>query len=579
MNKTKIIATLGPASQAEEQIIELIEAGMDIARINLSHGERSNHEALIRAVENARSKVGSGTAILLDTRGPEIRVGNLESGISLVEGQFLTLCCQEIAGTYERIGVNYCGLAEDVVPGDKIFLDDGKITLQVENVTLEGIHTRVLNSGNLSSRKRVSLPGIKLNLPSLSRKDEEDIRFGIEAGVDFIAASFVRSADDVWAVRRIIEEMDGFQAIIAKIENRQGIDKLDEIIEAADGLMVARGDLGVEVAAEEVPVIQKQIIKKANHYGKPVITATQMLESMISSPSPTRAEASDITNAIFDGTDAIMLSAETAVGQYPLEAVRFMARCAVISESSLDYEAILTTGLQRNRGTIADAISYASCASASDLKAKAILTATTSGSTARMVARYRPEAPIIAVGNNTQSLRKLQLVRGVIPLFHSPGMGVDNHLDNALISAIQEGLVKNGDLVVITAGLPLMTSGTTNFLKIVTVADSCYIGQGIGHTAISGTIRIIKKKEDWKNLPEDVIIVVHETDHTMLDKLLLVKGIIAEQPGLTSHAAIVGRELKIPVVCGVKDAMKSFQNDQLVNIDANTGQVCHGQRS
>ncbi len=355
--------------------------------------------------------------------------------------------------------------------GCKVLLDDGKLLLEVLAINGDEVTTQVLAGGHLSSRKRVALPGLAVGLPSLSEEDEADIAFGVKQEVDFIAASFVRHADDVWAVRRIIEACGGHQAIIAKIENRQGVENITEILEAAEGLMVARGDLGVELPAEEVPIIQKRLIRAANLVGKPVITATQMLESMITSPTPTRAEASDVTNAIFDGTDAVMLSAETAVGQNPLEAIRFLTRCACIAEASLDYEGILAAGLRHRRAVVTDAISYASCATAADLQAAAIIATTSSGSTARMVARYRPKAPIIAVSSNITTIRQLQLVSGVIPLLSAPASTMDEQLNKSIYAATQVHLVKNGDLVVITAGLPIQTMGTTNMLKVHFVAD------------------------------------------------------------------------------------------------------------
>lgn len=341
MNKTKIIATLGPGTATEERIVELIRAGMNVARINLSHGDRASHSHFIDLVKKARRVTGTDTAILLDTRGPEIRVSDLPQPLDLQTGAQLTITADHASFSDDRIGVNYPGLAGDVQPGTRILLDDGKLALEVEKIENGDVLTRILAGGKLASRKRVSLPDCAVNLPSLTEEDADDIAFGARQEVDFIATSFVRKADDVWAVRKILEENGGRQAIIAKIENRQGVENLEEILEAAEGLMVARGDLGVEMPAEEVPVIQKRIIRAANLVGKPVITATQMLESMIVSPTPTRAEASDVTNAIFDGTDAVMLSAETAVGACALEALRFLARCAAISEASLDYESIL----------------------------------------------------------------------------------------------------------------------------------------------------------------------------------------------------------------------------------------------
>ena len=469
-NKTKIVATLGPSCKSESSIFELIRAGMDVVRINLSHGDRQAHTNKIANVKKARERAQRTTAILLDTRGPEIRVGDLGKGSYLSGGDTIVLSSDVEAA--DCIPVNYDQLADDVSIGDIILLDDGKMKLEVTAIDGLQVSTEVLVGGMLNSRKRVSLPDIEVNLPSLSDKDRADIIFGVEQEVDFFAASFVRKPEDVENVRQVIKESGGHQAIIAKIENRQGVNNLTEILEAADGLMVARGDLGVEMPAEEVPIIQKKIIKAANIAGKPVITATQMLESMISSPTPTRAEASDVTNSIFDGTDAVMLSGETAVGSYPLEAVQFLAKTARISEEALDYETILADGLRYRRPVITDAISYASCATAADLSAAAIITSTTSGSTARRVARYRPHTPIIAFSPVSATLRLMQLVRGVIPRPCSRASSLDEQIDDIIRRALQDKLIEVGERVVITAGLPLHTKGTTNTLKVLQIDES-----------------------------------------------------------------------------------------------------------
>lgn len=579
MNKTKIVATLGPVSQSVGQISELIRAGMNVARINLSHGNAESYQALIDNVKAAREQENTDTAILLDTRGPEIRVKGLGQPIFLDVGQELLIAADSKHLSELRICTNYPNLVNDITIGTDILLDDGKLKLKVTGIEDDEIITTVTVGGQLSDRKRVAVPGMIINLPSLSSKDEEDIAFGVEHDVDFIAASFVRQESDVWAVRKIIEENGGDQSIIAKIENRQGVDNLEEILSAADGVMVARGDLGVEVPAEEVPIIQKAMIKAANAIGKPVITATQMLESMIHAPSPTRAEASDVANAIYDGTDAVMLSGETAVGEFPIDAVEFLVRCATVSEQSLNYEAILANGLNHRRPTITDSISYASCAAAADLSAAAIITATTSGSTARMVARYRPQAPVIAISPSPSTMRRLQLIRGVTPLLCNFGSSMDEQLDRAIHAATQANLIQNGDLVIITAGMPLGASGTTNMLKVHTVADICVTGQGIGARQAMGAIRIIESESDWDNLPENAIIVLTATDETMLDKLSNVSGIITEAAGLTSHAAIVGRELGIPVICNIQSALMLFENDQEVTIDGTNGHICYGKSS
>ncbi|SDP65822.1 pyruvate kinase [Desulforhopalus singaporensis] len=576
MTKTKIIATLGPSTGSVDSLVALIEAGMNVARINLSHGDRQSHRNAIDQVKQARKAAGSHTAILLDTRGPEIRVGDLAQPLEISAGQTLVITTDQDSCGADRIGVNYPGLASDVAVGTTILLDDGKLRLQVVDIRDDDVISRVMVGGVLTRRKRVSIPDTIVKLPSLSDKDKSDIAFGVVQGVDFIAASFVRKADDIWAVREIIEDNGGNQAIIAKIENRQGVDNLDEILEAAEGLMVARGDLGVELPAEEVPVLQKKIIQACNRSGKPVITATQMLESMVTSPSPTRAEASDVTNAIFDGTDAVMLSAETAVGKYPVQAIEFLARCANISEASLDYETILATGLKNRRKTITDAISYACCRTAADLGARAIITCTTSGSTARMVARHRPEAPIIAVSPNMENLRQLQVVRGVITLHGAAASTMDQQLDLACNIAREKGFIHHKDLVVISAGMPIGTTGTTNMLKVRQMADICFTGQGCGGGVAEGRIHIISSHMDLKTIPEGAIAVVSGTDDDILDHIRKIRGIIAETPGLTTHAAIIGREHNIPVICNVRDARTLLANGQTVTIDGNSGRISYG---
>lgn len=580
MNKTKIVATLGPATTSENKIIELINAGMNVARINLSHGDPASHTRCIELVKKARLATKSYTAILLDTRGPEIRVGDLAEPIFLVKGNSLTIASNSTNCSTGRICVNYPGLADDVAVGNRILLDDGKLIIRVDAIKGGDVITTVLAGGKLTSRKRVSLPDSEVKLPSLSEKDIADIALGVQHNIDFIAASFVRNAEDVRAVKKIIKDNGGHQDIIAKIENRQGVENLEEILDAADGLMVARGDLGVEMPAEEVPVIQKKIIHAANKAGKPVITATQMLESMITSPTPTRAEASDVSNAIFDGTDAVMLSAETAVGAYPVEAIQFLVRCAIISEAALDYSAILAAGVRHKRRTVTDAISYACCATAADLGAAAIITCTTSGSTARMVARHRPKAPIIAVSPNSNSLKKLQLIRGVTTLLSEPVSTMDEQIDHSTKVAQQHsGLIQNGDLVVITAGMPIGTTGTTNMLKVRTVANVSLNGQFGAAGQAEGKVRTIHSKEDWKDLPEFPIIVVKETDDSMRPHISKISGIITEQHGPATHSCRLGQEFGIPVICNVVDACQILKNDQTISVDGDTGRISFGSSS
>lgn len=479
MLRTKIICTLGPSSQDKETITRLIQAGMNIARVNLSHGDYEEHSKKIVALREACSELNTNVALLLDTKGPEIRLGNFKGGKAVLEtGQDFTLTTAPVIGDREQAFVNYEKLAKTVVPGDKILLSDGLIELCVKEVIGEKAVCRVVNGGVLTDRQGVNIPGKSLDLPALSKKDIEDIIFGINMGIDFVAASFVRKASDVKDIRKVLNSNGGEEVhIIAKIENGEGVQNIDEIINAADGIMVARGDLGVEIPVQEIPLVQKKIIAKCNAAGKPVVTATQMLDSMIRNPRPTRAEVTDVANAIFDGTDAIMLSGETASGKYPVEAVRMMASIAQKADNALVEKAKHRT--QNPRPMIAksvtDAISHATCSIAAEIKAAAIITSTKSGYTARAVAKYRPTAPIIAVTFREKTLRTLQIVYGVIPVLARETSSTDEMFSEAVRSALNTGIVKNGDMVVITAGVPINVTGTTNLIRVHEVENDIII--------------------------------------------------------------------------------------------------------
>jgi len=574
MIKTKIIATLGPASQSVEQIYKLILAGVDVFRINLSHGDHNSQSDVIMAVKDARKQADRETAILLDTRGPEIRTSEIEGGtVFLDQGQTFFLTTDSVVASSDRIGVNYFGIADDLNVGDNILLDDGKLALRVLSLHGNDIRTEVVTGGYLGEHKRVSLPGVKVNLPPLMDKDVADIHFGSEMGVDFIAASFIRKAEDVLEVRRVIEEVGGAQQIISKIENQEALDNLEEILDLSDGLMVARGDLGVELQPEKVPVIQKEIIQLANRQGKPVITATQMLESMITNPRPTRAEASDVTNAIFDGTDAVMLSAETATGEYPLEAVRFLVKNAEISEAVLPYDKLLSAGARYSTQTVSNSICYAACAIAGDLKAHAILVATESGQTARMVARHRPRPLIIATSPEAMVRRQMQLLWGVRPLEVQDEDSVNKLFDDAIARSLENDLMQYGDTIVIIAGIPFKISGSTNMLKIHEVGDINLHGQGIGKETLTAEISVVDEYTSLDEFKAGNILVTYDTDNSMLESMSGAAGIITEQPGLTSHAAIVGREKGIPVIVGVKDATRKLISGQLIIMNCQHGQI------
>ncbi|WP_334075878.1 MULTISPECIES: pyruvate kinase [Paenibacillus] len=468
MRKTKIVCTIGPSSESLDNTKKLIMAGMNVARLNFSHGDFEEHGNRIKTIRQASEELGKSIAILLDTKGPEIRTGKLkEEPIELVQDEFITLTTEEILGDKDRISITYQELPGDVEVGSTILIDDGLIGLTVVDIQGTEIKCRIVNGGTIKSKKGVNVPGVNISLPGITEKDANDIIFGIEQGIDFIAASFVRKASDVLEIRQLLESHNATHIqIISKIENQQGVDNLDEILEVSDGLMVARGDLGVEIPAEDVPLVQKRMIEKCNRVGKPVITATQMLDSMQRNPRPTRAEASDVANAIFDGTDAIMLSGETAAGKYPVESVLTMSRIAEKAESALEYREMFIKQSNAQQTTVTEAISQAVANSALDLNAKAIITSTETGYTARMVSKYRPKAPIIAVTTEDQTLRRLALNWGVTPVKGQLATSTDEMFDNAMKGGLDSGLVKEGDLVVITAGIPLGRSGSTNLVKI-----------------------------------------------------------------------------------------------------------------
>ena len=430
IKKTKIVCTLGPVSENEETLRELIKNGLNVCRLNFSHGSHEEHKGRMDLVKKLREELNMPTAILLDTKGPEIRTGKFDAPeVLLEEGQTFTITMKDVMGNKEMCTVSYKGLANDVKPGDTILIDDGLVGLTVKEVNGDDIVCEVQNSGIVKNHKGVNVPGVKVNLPAITEKDRSDIEFGIEQGIDFIAASFVRKVSDVLAIREILEENNATHIkIISKIENQEGVDNLDEIIEVSDGIMVARGDLGVEIPTEEIPVVQKLMIKKCNEAGKPVITATQMLDSMIRNPRPTRAEVTDVANAIYDGTDAIMLSGETAAGKYPVEAVKTMATIAKRAEETMRNR---RTKINKSKN-VTDAISYATCTTAMDLDAKAILSSTASGHTARMVSKFRPDCPIIATTSDESVRRQLSLTWGVLPVMRNKSANTDQVIVNSI---------------------------------------------------------------------------------------------------------------------------------------------------
>lgn len=576
MRKTKIVCTIGPASESLEMLKQLIEAGMNVARLNFSHGDYEEHGNRIKNIRQASKELGKTVAILLDTKGPEIRIGKLkEEPIELVQDEYLTLTTEEIIGDKDRIHVTYKDLPKDVQVGSTILIDDGLIELSVVEISDTEIKCRIVNGGQIKGRKGVNVPGVKISLPGITEKDAADIKFGIEQGVDFIAASFVRKASDVLEIRELLEKHNGSHIqIISKIENQEGVDNLDEIIEVSDGLMVARGDLGVEIPAEEVPIVQKKMIEKCNIAGKPVITATQMLDSMQRNPRPTRAEASDVANAIFDGTDAIMLSGETAAGKYPVEAVRTMARIAESTEAALPYSEMFKRQSKAQEVSITESISQSVAKSAYDLKADAIITATESGYTARMVSKYRPKAPIIAVTPNEEVLRRMCLYWGVLPVLGVHAPSTDVMFEMAVDSALKTKMVKPGDLVVITAGVPVGRSGTTNLIKIHHIGEIVAKGQGIGSQIATGKVVIANNpQEALEKTTAGSVLVCPGTDKDYMPAFEKAAAVITETGGITSHAAIVGLSLGKPVIVGVENALNLLQDGVEVTVYAELGVV------
>lgn len=581
MRKTKIVCTLGPATNDVEMMKQLIQNGMDAARINFSHGTYETHAETIAKLKQAREELNAPIPLILDTKGPEIRVKTFkEDKVRLEEDATFTLTTREVEGDVNIVSVTYADLPKDVHRGSRILIDDGLIELKVEDITETDVVCKVVNGGVVKSRKGVNLPGVEVNLPSLMEKDIEDLKFGVENGFDIVAASFIRSAEDVLKIRRVLEENGGGQMhIISKIENQQGVENIDKILEASDGIMVARGDLGVEIPPEEVPLVQKILIAKANRIGKPVITATQMLESMVHSPRPTRAEANDVANAIFDGSDAIMLSGETAAGAYPLEAVATMARIALKAESAVDYAAKLANTTEPARVNITNAISMAACATAAELKTAAITTVTKSGFTARMISRYRPACPLIASTSDETVWRQMNLIWGCKPMLYTGELPRGGVFDTALEIAVKSGLLKNGDTVVSALGMPLGFSGATNTLRVDIVGDVLCKGKGVGTKRATGTARVITARDGVeRTFHQGDILVTTATDSSFMPYIRKAAAIVVGplDQNVNSHAEVAGMALDIPViVCNAK-VVDFIPAHSLITVDAKKGFVYKG---
>lgn len=584
MRKTKIVCTIGPASESIETLKQLFRNGMDVARLNFSHGTYEEHKMRIENIRKVAAELNKTVAILLDTQGPEIRTRTFKDGeAKLNRGDIVYISMKDIEGTAERFAVTYEGLIDDVQVGTSISLDDGLIELEVVAIDHERqeVKTRVVNSGIIKNRKGVNIPNVHVNLPALTEKDKNDILFGIEQDVDFIAASFVREHTDVLTMRKMLDENNGEHIqIISKIENQEGVDNFDKILEASYGIMIARGDLGVEIPAEEVPLVQKDLIHRCNLAGKPVITATQMLDSMQWDPRPTRAEASDVANAILDGTDAIMLSGETAAGDFPVEAVKMMNVIALKTETALDHEQLLKNRTKSISITITDAISQSVTYTAANLGVSAIITPTQSGHSARMISKYRPKAPIIAVTFTKSVFRRLSLVWGVHPVLSKQAHTTDELLDVAVNKGLETKLFKRGCKVIITAGVPVGVSGTTNLMKVHVIGNVIASGQGIGRHYAYGKAVVTNDAEDAINrVAEGDILVTTATDKDMIPAIEKASGIITEEDGLTSHAAVVGLSHGIPVIVGVENAFTKIKDGEDITIDGGTGNIHQGHAS
>ena len=568
MRKTKIICTLGPSTDQEGVLRELVANGMNVARFNFSHGSHEEHLGRFEKLKAIREELGKPVAALLDTKGPEIRLKDFKNGTEMLEaGQTFTLTTREVEGTKEICSITYKDLPQDVQPGGTIMLDDGLIKLQIVTVNDTDIVCKVLNSGKIKNKKGVNVPGVHLSMPYMSQRDKDDIIFGIQQGYDFIAASFVRTAQDVYDIR-----------IIAKIENREGVNNIDSILAAADAVMVARGDLGVEIDFTELPGIQKNIIERSFSFGKPIVTATQMLDSMIVNPRPTRAETSDVANAIYDGTSAIMLSGETAAGAYPVEALKTMSAIAERTEQENHARFVPLT---ENTGkiSVSDATAHAACLTAKDVNAAAIVTVSESGNTARLLSKYRPEQPIIACVMKEQVQRQLALSWGITPLMMPLAHSTDELIEMSTSLAKENGYLHNGELAVVTAGVPVGVSGTTNMIKIHMVGNCLATGVGVGRenadvTSATGKACVCRTLEEVRaKFKPGMVLVVPSTSNEMLSYVRDAAALVVEEPGLNSHAAIAGKALLKPTVVGAAGATSHIRDGLMVAVDCAHGSV------
>jgi len=579
MRKTKIVCTLGPATDDLEILRALMLGGMNVARMNFSHGTHEEHKIRMDKFKAMRDELDLPIALMLDTKGPEIRIKKFkDSSIELHTNDIFTLTTRDVEGDNTIVSVTYNNFAKELKKDDLILIDDGLVGLRVVDIQENDVICRVQNGGGLSSNKSINLPGIAISMPYMSEKDKGDILFGIEHDFDLIAASFVRSAADVLEIKKILANNNGLDIkIISKIENLEGVENANQIIDVSDGLMVARGDMGVEIPLEDLPIVQKRLIKDCYKVGKAVITATQMLDSMVRNPRPTRAETTDVANAIYDVTSAIMLSGETAVGKHPVESLETMSRIAERTESAIDYKKRfngISFGFETN---ITNAISHATCMTAHDLDVSAIITVSRSGHTARMVSKFRPINPIICATPIKKVCRQLALCWGVMPILSEEKDTTDSLFDHAIERSMKTGLVKNGDLVVITAGAPVGVSGTTNILKVHLVGDVLVRGVGTSSSSAIGNVCVVNSASDAiRTFREGDILVIEKTSNDFLSIIKKAKGIVVEEDGLSCHAAIVGMALDIPVITGAKGATKTLKSGTIITLDCARGLVYSG---
>ena len=577
MRKTKIVCTLGPSTDKEGVLREMILAGMNVARFNFSHGTHAEHKARLDTLKALREELDAPVAAMLDTKGPEIRLKDFADGsVRLTAGQEFTLTTTEVEGDVHRCSITYADLPNDVKTEDTILLDDGLVRLTVLETAGTEIRCRVENDGVMKNHKGVNVPGVRLSMPYMSQRDREDLLFGVEQGFDYVAASFVRSAADIRELRSLLDKAGARIRIIAKIENQEGVSNLPEILDAADGIMVARGDMGVEIDFTEIPIIQKDMIAQCVACGKPVITATQMLDSMIENPRPTRAEITDVANAIYDGTSAIMLSGETAAGKYPVEAVKTMDAIARRTESDINHvKRMAQMAGGRTRLSVAAATAHAACTTAQEIGADAILTVSQSGTTARLVSRFHPGTPIVACLLDQRVRRQMALYWGVEPIMMPYVNSTDELVSQAVECAEAAGLVSRGDLVVVTAGVPVGVSGTTNMIRVQQVGGALLNAVGVGDKKASGPLCVCRTLDEVaeKFRPGDVLVVPYTTND-LLPYIRQAAAVITEEASTDCHAATVGLTLDKPVIVGAANAASRLTDGTVVTVDCVRGLVC-----